>query len=65
MPFINIRIRKEGATTRQKSKLIEGATKLLLEALGTNPQTRFVVVEKVATDNWFIGGGITMRRKQG
>lgn len=36
MPFINIRITKEGATAEQKQKLIEGATQLLVDVLGKN-----------------------------
>lgn len=66
MPFINIRITKEGATAEQKAKLIEGATKLLVDVLGKNPQTTFVIIDEVDTDNWGIAGqSVTVRRKQG
>jgi len=34
MPFVNIKITKEGATAEQKADLIEGATRLLQEILG-------------------------------
>lgn len=56
MPYINIKITKEGATKEQKQKLIEGATNLLVEVLGKNPATTVVVIEEVDTDNWGIGG---------
>ncbi|MBV5278077.1 MAG: 4-oxalocrotonate tautomerase family protein [Campylobacteraceae bacterium] len=56
MPYINIKITKEGATKEQKQKLIEGATKLLVDILGKNPATTVVVIEEVDTDNWGIGG---------
>ena len=56
MPYINIKITKEGATKEQKQKLIEGATNLLVEVLGKNPATTVVVIEEVNTDNWGIGG---------
>lgn len=56
MPYINIKITKEGATKEQKQKLIEGATKLLVDVLGKNPATTVVVIEEVDTDNWGIGG---------
>lgn len=56
MPYVNIKITKEGATKEQKQKLIEGATKLLVDVLGKNPATTVVVIEEVDTDNWGIGG---------
>ena len=56
MPYINIKITKEGATKAQKEKLIKGATDLLVEVLGKNPATTVVVIEEVDTDNWGIGG---------
>lgn len=66
VPYVNIRITKEGATTEQKKQLIEGTTKLLQEVLGKNPQTTFVVIDEVDTDNWGIAGeSVTERRKKG
>ncbi|HEX7386964.1 MAG TPA: 4-oxalocrotonate tautomerase family protein [Castellaniella sp.] len=56
MPFVNIKITREGATAEQKAKLIEGATQLLVDVLGKNPKTTFVVIEEVDTDSWGIGG---------
>jgi 4-oxalocrotonate tautomerase len=66
MPYVNIRITKEGATAEQKAKLIEGATKLVVDILGKNPQTTFVIIDEVETDNWGIAGqSVTARRRQG
>jgi 4-oxalocrotonate tautomerase len=66
MPYVNIKITKEGATTEQKAQLIKGATKLLVDVLGKNPATTVVVIDEVDTDNWGIGGDtITLRRQQG
>ncbi|RAK17173.1 4-oxalocrotonate tautomerase [Anoxybacillus vitaminiphilus] len=66
MPYVNIKITKEGATPEQKQQLIEGATKLLQEVLGKNPQTTFVIIDEVETDNWGIAGeSVTVRRKRG
>ena len=66
MPYVNIRITKDGATAEQEAKLINGVTDLLHDVLGKNPQTTFVVIDEVETDNWGIGGEtITQRRKQG
>ena len=66
MPYVNIKITKEGATKAQKAQLIEGATKLLREVLGKNPATTIVVIEEVDTDNWGVAGEqVTERRKHG
>lgn len=66
MPYVNIKITKEGATKEQKAKLIQGTTQLLVDVLGKNPQTTFVVIEEVDTDDWGIGGEtVTVRRARG
>ena len=54
MPYVNIKITREGVTH------------LLHKELGKNPETTFVVIDEVDTDNWGIGGeSITVRRKDG
>jgi 4-oxalocrotonate tautomerase len=66
MPYVNIRITREGATAEQKARLIAGVTGLLREVLGKNPATTVVVIDEVETDNWGIGGEtITARRQRG
>ncbi len=66
MPFVNIKITKEGASADKKAELIRGVTNLLQDVLGKNPQTTVVVIEEVDTDNWGIGGEtVTVRRKDG
>ncbi|MBP8133052.1 4-oxalocrotonate tautomerase family protein [Zoogloea oleivorans] len=56
MPYVNIRITREGATAAQKAELISGVTKLLQDVLGKNPATTFVIIDEVDTDNWGIAG---------
>ena len=66
MPFVNIRITKDGVTAEQKAKLIQGVTGLLADLLGKNPQTTVVIIDEVETDNWGIGGEtVTSRRLKG
>jgi 4-oxalocrotonate tautomerase len=65
MPFVNIRITKDGVTPEKKAEVISGVTKLLQDVLGKNPQTTMVVIDEVDTDNWGIGGeSVTERRKR-
>ena len=66
MPYVNIRITRDGATAEQKQRLIEGATQLLVDVLGKNPKTTVVVIDEVDTDNWGVGGeSVTARRARG
>ena len=64
MPYVNIKITKEGATQAQKAELIAGVTQLLKDVLGKNPATTVVVIEEVDTDNWGIGGEMVTVRRQ-
>jgi 4-oxalocrotonate tautomerase len=66
MPYVNIKITREGTTAAQKAELIRGVTELLRDKLGKNPATTVVVIDEVDTDNWGIGGeSVTVRRRKG
>lgn len=56
MPYVNIKITREGATAEQKAQLIAGVTGLLVYVLNKNPATTFVVIDEVATEDWGVGG---------
>jgi 4-oxalocrotonate tautomerase len=47
MPFVNIKVTREGVTTDQKAKLISGVTDLLVRILDKSPATTFVVIDEV------------------
>lgn len=55
MPYVNIKVTDEGVTPEQKEALIKGTTQLLVDVLNKNPETTFVVIDEVNTDNWGIG----------
>jgi 4-oxalocrotonate tautomerase len=63
VPIVNIQVTREGTipgevsiTPEQKAKLIEGASKLLLDVLGKPLNSTFVVIDEVDMDNWGWGG---------
>jgi 4-oxalocrotonate tautomerase len=65
MPYVNVRIIKDGVTKEQKAEVIKGITQLLKDVLGKDPQSTFVVIDEVDTDNWGVGGeSLTERRKK-
>jgi len=56
MPYVNIKITREGATPEQKAELIKGTTDLLVRVLNKTPATTFVVIDEVAIEDWGVGG---------
>jgi 4-oxalocrotonate tautomerase len=64
MPYVNIKITREGATAARKQELIAGVTRLLVDVLGKNPETTVVVIDEMETDNWGIGGRSVTQRRQ-
>jgi 4-oxalocrotonate tautomerase len=56
MPYVNIKVTREGVTRKQKKQIIHGVTALLSEVLGKDPATTFVVLEQVDLEDWGIGG---------
>lgn len=62
MPYINIRITREGGadgtgpSADEKARLIAGATELLRDVLGKDPATTHVVIDEVAVESWGVGG---------
>ena len=62
MPYVNIKITKEGGpdgagpTPEEKADLIKGTSELLKQVLNKDPATTFVVIDEVALEDWGIGG---------
>ncbi len=56
MPYVNIKITREGATEQQKAALIKGATDLLVNVLDKNPATTVVIIDEVDMESWGISG---------
>ncbi|WP_249695529.1 4-oxalocrotonate tautomerase family protein [Stappia sp. WLB 29] len=56
MPYVNIKVTREGVTREQKARLIAGVTDLLIEVLDKDPATTFVVIDEVDLENWGIAG---------
>jgi 4-oxalocrotonate tautomerase len=65
MPYVNVKITREGATAEQKAEVIRRMTQVLVDVLGKNPETTVIVIDEVDTDNWGIGGtSVTERRRK-
>ncbi len=65
MPYINIRVTREGVSAEQKLALIEGVTDLLEQVLNKKPADTFVVIDEVETDNWGVNReSVSARRRR-
>jgi len=56
MPYVNVKITREGATREQKAEVIKGITDVLVRVLNKNPASTFVVIDEVELENWGILG---------
>ena len=56
MPYIKIEITREGVTLAQKKQLIHEANDMMVRILNKDPDSTFVVIDEVDTDNWGVGG---------
>jgi 4-oxalocrotonate tautomerase len=66
MPYVNVRISADGNTAAQKLRVIERITQVLVEELGKDPASTFVVIDEVSTDNWgHYGTSVTQLRAAG
>jgi 4-oxalocrotonate tautomerase len=63
MPYINIKVTREGVSSKQKAELIQGATDLVVKVLNKDPATTFVIIDEVDTDNWGVAGETTTTRR--
>jgi 4-oxalocrotonate tautomerase len=63
MPYVNIKVTREGTasgaastTSEQKAALIKGVSDLLFDVLGKPQNSTFVVIDEVEMENWGVGG---------
>lgn len=66
MPYIKIEITREGVTLAQKKQLIQEANDMMVRILNKDPDSTFVVIDEVDTDNWGVAGRTVteLRREQ-
>ena len=59
MPFVNVRITRDGATREQKAQVIAEITATLERVLGKEPHLTHIVIDEVDTDDWGWAGETT------
>lgn len=67
MPYVNVRITKDGVTAEQKRRIVEEFTNTLVNVLGKKPEHTHIVIDEVDPENWGFAGMLTtdFRKKAG
>ena len=66
MPYVNVKILKDGVTPEKKAQLVAGITDLLVTIFDKKPEHTHIVIDEIADDNWgFMGKLTTEFRKPG
>ena len=65
MPYVNVRITKDGVTQEQKAQIIEDLTQTLQRVLSKRPEHTHIIIDEVEPENWGFAGMLTTEyRKQ-
>lgn len=59
MPYVNVRITRDGVTREQKARLVADITRTLHDVLGKRPEHTHVVIDEIEPDNWGFAGMLT------
>ncbi len=59
MPYVNVKITKDGVTKSQKEQIVRDITNSLVKTLGKKPEHIHIVIDEVETDNWGFAGMLT------
>ena len=59
MPYVNVRITRDGVTPEQKRQVVEQITRTLVEVLGKKPEHTHIVIDEIDPQNWGYAGQLT------
>jgi len=59
MPYVNVRITKDGVTTAQKAQIVAEITDTLQRVLGKKPEHTHIIIDEIEPENWGYAGLLT------
>ena len=59
MPYVNVRITRDGVTPEQKAQIVKDITDSLVRVLGKRPEHTHVIIDEVDPENWGFAGVLT------
>lgn len=64
MPYVNVRITRDGVTADQKRRIVEDITETLVRVLGKKPEHIHIVIDEVEPENWGYAGMLTTEYRE-
>ncbi len=66
MPYVNVKITKDGTSVEQKKQIVEGITNILVNVLNKKPEHIHIIIDEIEPENWGFAGMLTTEfRKKG
>jgi 4-oxalocrotonate tautomerase len=59
MPYVNVRITRDGVTPEQKAAIVREITDTLVRVLGKKPEHTHVIIDEIDPENWGYAGMLT------
>ncbi len=59
MPYINVKITKNGTTKEQKKQIVAEMTDTIVRILDKKPEHIHIVIDEVDEENWGFAGKLT------
>jgi len=64
MPYVNVKITRDGVTAAQKKQIVSDITNSLVNVLGKKPEHIHIVIDEIAPENWGYAGMLTTEYRQ-
>ena len=64
MPYVNVRITKDGVTAEQKRQIVSEITDTLVRVLGKKSEHTHIVIDEIELENWGFAGMLTSEYRQ-
>ena len=59
MPYVNVRITRDGVTAEHKAEIVRQITDTLTNVLGKKPEHTHIVIDLIDEENWGFAGMLT------
>ena len=59
MPYVSVRITRDGVTVEQKRQVVEEITRTLVNVLGKRPEHIHIIIDEVEPEDWGFAGMLT------
>lgn len=59
MPYVNVKITRDGVTRAQKQQIVQDITASLVKTFNKKPEHIHIVIDEIDPDNWGFAGILT------